>query len=96
MRRCASSWRIDAHLPEPRPVNPTKPDPGFYGDDSLLVYVTPDGRIWLVERSDEGTTLSELGEMPNGVESFHGAFSPEMEAHHLAGIMEAMDVPRRD
>jgi hypothetical protein len=74
-------------------VNPPKPAPGFHGDDSSLVYVTPDGRIWLVERPDEGATLRELGEMPNGVESFHGTFSPEREAHHVGRIMEAMDDP---
>jgi hypothetical protein len=72
------------------------PDPGFYGDDSSLVYVTPDGRIWHVQKPEEGETLRELSELPKGVESFQGRFPPEIEAQHVARVVEAMGDPGGD
>ena len=67
-----------------------KPDPGFYGDDTDLIYVTRSGRIWLVDRPDEGpSVLRELSELPRGVESYQGVLPAEVEEQHLARIEAA-------
>jgi hypothetical protein len=68
----------------------SKADAGFYGNDTDLVYVTRSGRIWLVERPDEGTeVLRELAELPSGVESYSDVFQPGFEEDHLARIQAA-------
>jgi hypothetical protein len=67
-----------------------KTDVGFYGNDTDLVFVTRSGRVWLVERPDEGSNiLRELKELPKGVESYKGVFPAGFEEEHLARIQAA-------
>ena len=69
----------------------SKTDPGFYGNDTDLICVMPSGRIWLVERPDEGEgVLRELTDLPNDVESHTGdILSREIMQGHLSRIGEA-------
>jgi hypothetical protein len=75
----------------------TKTAPGFYGNDTDLVYVTRSGRVWLVERPDEGPdVLRELSELPRGFEFLEGVFLPGFEEGHLTRIQTAGGATWRD
>jgi hypothetical protein len=73
-------------------MNATKTDPGFYGNDTDLICVMPSGRIWLVERPDEGAdVLRELTELPKDVETYRDVFPTDYIQGHLQRIEAASD-----
>jgi hypothetical protein len=75
----------------------TKTDTGFYGNDTDLVYVTRSGRVWLVERPDEGSdVLRELADLPRGVEFWPARFPRDFEEKHLARIQAIGDATWMD
>jgi hypothetical protein len=60
---------------------------GFYGNDTDLICAMPSGRIWLVERTDEGTdVLRELAELPNDVETYRNVLPRDLIQGHLLRI----------
>jgi hypothetical protein len=68
----------------------TKTDPGFYGNDTDLICVMPSGRIWLVERPDEGQDVFlELTELSKDVEIYRDVLPRDFVQGHLTRIEAA-------
>jgi hypothetical protein len=73
-----------------RPMGIPRSPLGFYGDDTNLICVMSSGRIWLVERPEEGPdVLRELYELPRGVESHRNVVPREIIQGHLVRIATA-------
>jgi len=73
-----------------RLMSAAKTDTGFYGNDTDLICVMPSGRIWLVERPDEGQDVfRELMELPKEVETYHDVLPRDFIEGHLMRIEAA-------
>jgi len=71
-------------------MSAAKTDPGFYGNDTDLICVMPSGRIWLVERPDEGQDVfRELTELPKDVETYRDVLPRDLIQGNLARIEAA-------
>jgi hypothetical protein len=47
-------------------------EPGFYGDDSVLCYIAPSGRVWLLCDEDGPSGVREVGGLPCSMEFYEG------------------------
>jgi hypothetical protein len=76
--------------PEELTDQPFQVPPGFYGNDTDLICVMPSGRIWLVERPDEGQNVfRELTVLPKDVETYRDVLQRDLSQGHLTWIEAA-------
>lgn len=62
------------------------PKPGFYGNDSDTVYVTPGGKVWLVASDDDLPSVRELPGMIEGATPVGEMLTPDEAVGYLRQI----------
>jgi hypothetical protein len=63
-----------------------KMEPGFYGDDTHLFYVSPAGRVWLLCAEGEPPGVREVGGLPYGLEFYEDFESSSEGAAYLRQV----------